>query len=167
MKKIETLLEKLIFGSRWIQLPVYVGLVLASVVYAIFFIKEVVHMVMHASHFTEQELMLVILSLIDVSMVFNLIIVVIIGGYTTFVSKLNIDNHEDRPDWLEKVNSGTLKIKLMVSLVSISGIHLLKSFLEIGTLSRHEAVFQIAIHVVFVVSSLIMAWTDKIMHDSH
>jgi uncharacterized protein (TIGR00645 family) len=97
-------------------------------------------------------------------MVINLLVVVFIGGYWTFVSKIDFENHEDKPDWLVKINAGTLKIKLIISLVSISGVHLLKTFIDISNTSMQDAVLQIAIHIVFLLSAVLLAYTDKLMH---
>jgi uncharacterized protein (TIGR00645 family) len=108
--------------------------------------------------------MLSVLGLVDISMVINLLVVVFIGGYSTFVSKIDFDDHEDKPDWLSKINASTLKIKLIISLVSISGVHLLKTFIDIHNISLQDALLQIGIHMVFIVSALLLAITDKIMH---
>lgn len=109
----------------------------------------------------------VVLELIDISMVINLLIVVIIGGYSTFVSKIDLSHSEDRPDWLEKVNAGTLKIKLIVSLVSISGVHLLQSFINIKNVDKTEVWMQMAIHGLFLISAVMLSWADKIMDKGH
>jgi uncharacterized protein (TIGR00645 family) len=117
-------------------------------------------------------IMLSVLGLIDISMVINLLVVVFIGGYWTFVSKIEFDDHVDKPDWLNKINASTLKIKLIISLVSISGVHLLKTFVDIHNVPLQDALLQIGIHMVFIISAVLLAWTDKIMHfeevsDSH
>ena len=109
-------------------------------------------------------LMLSILTLIDISMVVNLIVIVVIGGYSTFVSKLDFGKHEDKPDWLAQINAGTLKVKLAISLVGVSSIQLLRSFIDIKGIEKDHVLLQILIHVVFLVSSIILAVTDKIMH---
>jgi len=110
--------------------------------------------------------MLGILTLVDIAMVLNLLVMVIIGGYATFVSRLHLDQHEDRPDWLEKINAGTLKVKLAGALVGISGIHLLKSFVDISKKDYEQVKWQIIIHIVFLLSTLALAYTEKILHDS-
>jgi uncharacterized protein (TIGR00645 family) len=115
----------------------------------------------------ETSLLLGVLGLVDVSMVVNLLIIVIIGGYTTFVSKINFTGQEDKPDWLDKVNANTLKIKLIIALVSISGVHLLKSFINAKNINTHEVILQISIHGLFLVSALLLAYTDKIVESNH
>lgn len=167
MKIIEQAIEKIIFASRWIQAPLYGGLIVASVLYAYKFLIELVHLAQSVNTLTEELLMLGILTLVDITMVLNLLVMVIIGGYATFVSRLNIDDHEDRPDWLEKVDAGSLKVKLAGSLVSISGIHLLKSFINISNKSPEAVMWQVIIHLVFLVSILVLAYSEKIMHDQH
>lgn len=112
----------------------------------------------------ENSIMLSVLGLIDISMVINLLVVVFIGGYTTFVSKIAFDGHEDRPDWLRKINASSLKIKLIISLVSISGVHLLKTFIDIHNIPLQDSILQIGIHIVFIISALLLAYADKIMH---
>lgn len=157
----------IIFTSRWLQLPLYLGLIVAQAVYAGLFIKEVVHLVSHAPGLTEVTVMLTVLSLIDVVMVSNLLIMVIIGGYETFVSRLGIEGHPDEPEWLDHVNAGLLKVKLAMALISISSIHLLKTFIEAGTKQSEEIFWQVVIHLAFLVSALVMAWVDKLSTSAH
>jgi uncharacterized protein (TIGR00645 family) len=164
MRKIEKKIEKFIFFSRWLQLPVYLGLIAASFLYAAKFMIQLWHLFANFSILNENSIMLAVLGLIDISMVINLLVVVFIGGYWTFVSKIDFENHEDKPDWLVKINAGTLKIKLIISLVSISGVHLLKTFIDISNTSMQDAVLQIAIHIVFLLSAVLLAYTDKLMH---
>ncbi len=164
MKAIERIIEQFVFFSRWLQLPVYLGLIVASVLYAFKFMVQLWHLIADFSGLTENAIMLSVLGLVDISMVINLLVVVFIGGYSTFVSKIDFDNHEDKPDWLSKINASTLKIKLIVSLVSISGVHLLKTFIDIHNVPLQDALLQIGIHMVFIVSALLLAITDKIMH---
>ena len=167
MKHIEKLLEKILFASRWIQVPIYLGLILGCMVYTYKFIIELVHLCMHADSWTEEMVMLSILTLIDISMVVNLIIIVVIGGYSTFVSKLDFGAHEDKPEWLQQINAGTLKVKLAISLVGVSSIQLLRSFIDIKDVDREHVLLQILIHVIFLTSSIILAYTDKLMHNTH
>lgn len=164
MKTIERIIEQFIFLSRWLQLPVYLGLIVASVLYAYKFMVQLWHLIADFSALTENTIMLSVLGLVDISMVINLLVVVFIGGYSTFVSKIDFDDHEDKPDWLSKINASTLKIKLIISLVSISGVHLLKTFIDIHNIPLQDALLQIGIHMVFIVSALLLAITDKIMH---
>ena len=164
MNVIEKYLEKLIFFSRWVQLPVYLGLIIASILYSFKFMKQLWTLISDFSSMTENTIMLSVLGLIDISMVINLLVVVFIGGYITFVSKISFEDHEDRPDWLSKINASSLKIKLIISLVSISGVHLLKTFIDIHNISLQDALLQIGIHIVFILSALLLAYADKIMH---
>src|SRR5512133_136094 len=124
----------LIFSSRWLQLPLYIGLIVAQGVYVVLFLKELVHLVQHATDFSEQQIMLVVLGLIDVVMISNLLVMVIVGGYETFVSRLNLQGHPDQPEWLSHVNASVLKIKLAMAIIGISSIHLLRTFIEAGML---------------------------------
>ncbi|MDI1302460.1 MAG: TIGR00645 family protein [bacterium] len=160
-------LSSLIFMSRWLQLPLYLGLIVAQTVYAGIFLKEVWHLVSHASELTEVAIMLIVLSLIDVVMVSNLLIMVIIGGYETFVSRLGLENHPDEPEWLDHVNAGLLKVKLAMALISISSIHLLKTFIEADAHANDKIMWQVIIHIAFLASALVMAWVDKISTPSH
>ncbi len=171
MKRFEDFLEGCIFMSRWVQAPVYAGLIVGSILYTYKFVIELIHMCMTVHTATEEMVMLGVLTLVDVAMVLNLLVMVIIGGYSTFVSRMNLADHEDRPDWLEKIDAGTLKVKLAGSLVGVSGIHLLKSFINIGQIESKgnfdQVMWQIIIHVVFLFSTLMLAFTEKIMHDNH
>jgi uncharacterized protein (TIGR00645 family) len=164
MMKFEKKLEQFIFFSRWLQMPVYIGLIIASVLYVGKFMVELWHLFTDFSTLTENTIMLSVLGLIDISMVINLLVVVFIGGYWTFVSKIEFESHVDKPDWLTKINASTLKIKLIISLVSISGVHLLKTFIDIHNIPLQDAILQIAIHIVFLISAVLLAYTDKIMH---
>ena len=163
MKKIERIVENLIFSSRWIQAPIYLGLIIGSILYSIKFFIELFHLFIDFPNLSTNTLMLGLLGLVDISMVINLMVVVIVGGFWTFVSKIDLNNHEDKPEWLMKINANTLKIKLIVSLVSISGVHLLESFIRAHDLLVQDIIIQISIHLVFVVSALLLALTDRIM----
>ena len=148
-------LESLIFASRWIQAPLYVGLIVAQVVYCWLFMVELSHLVHNAfdtAHITETDVMLTVLGLIDVVMIANLLIMVIVGGYETFVSRLDLDDHPDTPEWLSHVNAGVLKIKLSTAIIGIS-----------SNLPEHTLMWQVIIHVVFLFSALAMALVDKTM----
>jgi uncharacterized protein (TIGR00645 family) len=164
MKPVETALEKIVFASRWIQAPMYLGLIVASVLFAWKFAVELAHITFSLSHLTETQLMMGVLTLVDIVMVGNLLVMVVIGGYATFVSHLgSVENHEDRPDWLDHVDAGTLKIKMATALVGISGIHLLKAFIDISEMQTRDVMWQVIIHGVFLVSAVMLAWTEKIM----
>ena len=127
-------LSTLIFASRWLQLPLYLGLILAQCVYVFLFMKELAHLITDANILTEMGIMLLVLGLIDVVMISNLLVMVIVGGYETFVSRLNLQNHPDQPEWLSHVNASVLKVKLAMAIIGISSIHLLKTFIEAGAL---------------------------------
>ena len=127
-------LPTLIFASRWLQLPLYLGLIVAQCVYVFLFGKELWHLISHSPSMGEQQIMLIVLGLIDVVMISNLLVMVIVGGYETFVSRLDLDGHPDQPEWLSHVNASVLKVKLAMAIIGISSIHLLKTFIEAGTL---------------------------------
>jgi uncharacterized protein (TIGR00645 family) len=129
-------LPALIFSSRWLQLPLYLGLIVAQGVYVVLFIKELWHLVHGATSLSEQDIMLLVLGLIDVVMISNLLMMVIVGGYETFVSRLRLENHPDQPEWLSHVNASVLKVKLAMAIIGISSIHLLKTFIEVGGLGE-------------------------------
>ena len=166
-EKIESFIEKMIFASRWFQAPLYIGLIIAGVLYAYKFLVELSHLVMTVNTISEELLMLGVLTLVDITMVANLLIMVIIGGYATFVSRINLNDHPDKPDWLDKIDAGTLKVKLATALVGISGIHLLKSFINIKEKSTDQVMWQVVIHIVFLLSSVMLAYTEYIMHKNH
>ena len=162
-------LPSLIFGSRWLQLPLYVGLIVAQGVYVVLFLKELWHLVLGAMRFTEQEIMLVVLGLIDVVMISNLLIMVIVGGYETFVSRMELNRHPDQPEWLSHVNASVLKIKLAMAIIGISSIHLLRTFIEAGNLGTPNAVYtetgvmwQAIIHTVFILSAIGIAFVERL-----
>jgi len=168
---VERGLEFTVFASRWIQAPLYGGLIIAELLYAYKFLNELWHMIHDLGELTETMFMLGILSLIDITMVANLLTMVVIGGYATFVSKLDLEGHPDRPDWLSHVDPGTIKIKLAASLIGISSIHLLKAFVNVSNTSPEHIQWQILIHMTFLGSAILLAWTDKLMskdkkHDS-
>lgn len=165
---LENAFERVLFTTRWLQAPIYAGLIIGALVYAGRFFIEVVELCMHFSVLDETTVMLAALSLVDITMVFNLLIVVAIGGYYTFVSRIDgLDDHKDKPEWLSKISSSALKLKLIVSLVTISGVHLLKTFININNVSQQTAITQIAIHLTFVISALLLTLADKIEHSKH
>jgi len=166
VKKIENIFEQIIFSSRWVQAPIYGGLIVGSILYTYKFLVELIHLCATVGTMKEEVLMLGILTLVDISMVLNLLVMVIIGGYATFVSRMNLESHEDRPDWLEKIDAGTLKVKLAGALVGISGIHLLKSFINISNKDYEQVKWQVVIHVVFLFSTLMLAFTEKVLYSS-
>jgi uncharacterized protein (TIGR00645 family) len=163
----------LIFSSRWLQLPLYIGLIVAQGVYVVLFLKELWHLFAHAFDFSEQQIMLAVLGLIDVVMISNLLVMVIVGGYETFVSRLNLEGHPDQPEWLSHVNASVLKIKLAMAIIGISSIHLLRTFIEAGSLASGKSgytetgvMWQTIIHTVFILSAIGIAYVDKLSNDS-
>ncbi|HWH27266.1 MAG TPA: TIGR00645 family protein [Pseudolysinimonas sp.] len=167
-----------IFFSRWLQAPLYVGLIVAQLIYVVVFMVELVHLGEEVVHqwpkIEEATIMLGVLGLIDVVMIANLLIMVIIGGYETFVSRIRIDGHPDQPEWLSHVNANVLKVKLAMAIIGISSIHLLKTFIEVGDLGAGtsanvtgntytgEGVFwQVMIHLTFIVSAVALALIDR------
>ena len=185
-------LAHVIFGSRWLQLPLYLGLIVAQGVYVFLFLKELLHLVQGANSLTEQGIMLLVLGLIDVVMISNLLVMVIVGGYETFVSRLRLEGHPDQPEWLSHVNASVLKVKLAMAIIGISSIHLLKTFIAAGALNGlpfcssaqlaqmkaemaitsaqctqltpDGVLWQTIIHCVFILSAIGIAWTDKLMN---
>ena len=129
-------LPRLIFASRWLQLPLYLGLIVAQGVYVVLFLKELGHLVYGATSLSEQDIMLLVLGLIDVVMISNLLMMVIVGGYETFISRMRLERHPDQPEWLSHVNASVLKVKLAMAIIGISSIHLLKTFIEAGMLGE-------------------------------
>ena len=163
-------LPTLIFSSRWLQLPLYLGLIVAQGVYVVLFVKELLHLVHGAFEMNEQQVMLIVLALIDVVMISNLLMMVIVGGYETFVSRLRLEKHPDQPEWLSHVNASVLKVKLAMAIIGISSIHLLKTFIEVGDLGTSSSKFteagvmwQTIIHCVFILSAIGIAYTDRLM----
>ncbi|MBL9189770.1 MAG: TIGR00645 family protein [Opitutaceae bacterium] len=169
---IERALEGSIFASRWLQAPLYAGLIIAQIVYVLQFMRELWHL-MHTFvgpgtvEEVSTKIMISVLGLIDVVMVANLVIMVVIGGYETFVSRLDLAGKADKPEWLSHVNAGVLKIKLGTALISISSIHLLKTFIEVREIKDRipsdAIMWQVIIHSIFLISAIMLAWTDKVM----
>ncbi len=176
----------LIFSSRWMQLPLYLGLIVAQGVYVVLFVKELIHLILGATQLSEQHIMLMVLGLIDVVMISNLLVMVIVGGYETFVSRLNLEGHPDQPEWLSHVNASVVEVELAMAIIGISSIHLLKTFIAIGGLGTGDSesasgnpytatgvMWQTIIHFVFILSAIGIALTDKIMsegikaHEAH
>jgi uncharacterized protein (TIGR00645 family) len=164
-------LPQLIFGSRWLQLPLYLGLIVAQGVYVVLFLKELWHLLTHATSFDEQQIMLVVLGLIDVVMISNLLVMVIVGGYETFVSRLRLEGHPDQPEWLDHVNASVLKIKLAMAIIGISSSHLLRTFIEAGNIGQPGArytetavLWQTVIHHTFIASAVGIAFVDRLGH---
>jgi len=178
-------LPNLIFASRWLQLPLYLGLIAAQAVYVMHFLVELWHLIEAAfgsqtalqslitsigyktaipvASLNETVIMLVVLALIDVVMISNLLIMVIVGGYETFVSRMNLEGHRDQPEWLSHVNASVLKVKLATAIIGISSIHLLKTFINADNYTDKVLIAQTVIHITFLLSAIAIAYTDKIM----
>ncbi|MDU0809740.1 MAG: TIGR00645 family protein [Burkholderia sp.] len=165
--KVRRILPTAIFMSRWLQVPLYLGLIIAQGIYAYLFLHEVWHLLSHMTILDETSVMLAVLGLIDVVMISNLLIMVIIGGYETFVSRLEIEGHPDEPEWLDHVNAGVLKVKLSMALISISSIHLLKTFINPDQHTMNAVLWQVLIHLSFLISALVMAWVDNLTRHIH
>ena len=178
-------IPRFIFASRWLQLPLYIGLIVAQGVYVFHFLVELLHLVeavfgsqtalqalvssigyksdVTLTSLNETVIMLVVLALIDVVMISNLLIMVIVGGYETFVSRMNLEDHPDQPEWLSHVNASVLKVKLATAIIGISSIHLLKTFINAANYDLKVLMWQTIIHIVFLLSALAIAYTDKLM----
>lgn len=162
----------LIFWSRWLQAPLYLGLIVAQAVYVYHFGVELLHLFQPdhnsssaiANASSETKVMLIVLTLIDVVMIANLLVMVIIGGYETFVSRLNLKGHPDQPEWLSQVNAAMLKVKLAMALIGISSIHLLRTFILAPEMKSETIMWQVIIHLTFLVSAIALAYTDRLMH---
>jgi uncharacterized protein (TIGR00645 family) len=178
-------LPNLIFASRWLQLPLYLGLIAAQAVYVVHFLVELLHLVeatagsqaalqqlissigykssTQITSLNETIIMLVVLALIDVVMISNLLIMVTVGGYETFVSRMNLEGHRDQPEWLSHVNASVLKVKLATAIIGISSIHLLKTFINADNYSDRVLIAQTVIHITFLLSAMAIAYTDRLM----
>ncbi len=168
LKKFENFFEGFIFWSRWVQAPLYTGLTIAAFLYLFKFFQELYHLFLNTYAWDDNQMMLGILALVDVSMVMNLVIMVTIGGYSIFTSQIDVDSHEDKPLWLEDLDAGQLKIKLSTSLASISGVQLLKTFINYREATQKEdseaVIIEIVIHMVFIVSAFLLSLTEKTTH---
>ncbi|HQS33158.1 MAG: hypothetical protein B7X59_03205 [Polaromonas sp. 39-63-203] len=181
-------IPRFIFASRWLQLPLYAGLIVAQAVYVYKFLLELLHLVEAAfgsktalealvtsigykasvpiTSLNETVIMLVVLALIDVVMISNLLIMVIVGGYETFVSRMDLEGHPDQPEWLSHVNASVLKVKLATAIIGISSIHLLKTFINADNYTDRVLIAQTGIHITFLLSAIAIAYTDKLMSGS-
>lgn len=153
-------LARLIFWSRWLQLPMYLGLIVALGIYSYKFLVKLWDLLINVGSLQEDHILLNVLSLIDVVMIANLLVMVIVGGYEIFVSRLDIQGHPDQPEWLSHVDAGVLKVKLGMALITISSIHLLRSFIDASNLSEHTLKWEVIIHLVLVFSAAFIALTD-------
>lgn len=185
--RLENAIESSVFASRWLLAPIYLGLIVGTICFSITFFEGLWHLVHGVTtgapvlvdgkplmadgvvviqRFTEREAITAVLTLLDMIMVANLVVMVLIGGYATFVSKLDLDGEKDRPDWLDHIDPGTLKTKLAGALVSISGIHLLQTFNDLTkpgyVLDNHKIGWQVGIHVAFIATTVLLAWSDLV-----
>jgi uncharacterized protein (TIGR00645 family) len=167
MEYIIKKLPRFIFASRWLQAPLYFGLIVVLAIYVYEFWSVLIKLIMTASSLTEVAVMLHALDLIDVVMIANLLIMVIVGGYEAFVSHLNLKDHPDHPDWLEEVNAGSMKSKLALALVSISSIHLLRTFIDPSNKDNNTVMWQVVIHLTLVVSAISIAYSSKLLQSLH
>lgn len=159
-KKAEIILERGLFSSRWLMAPMYAGLVGALLLLLWVFFQDLFYYFDKLPNLAADDAVLAVLSLIDLTLAGNLVLIVIFSGYSNFVSKLDIDDHEDRPDWQGSVDFTTLKLKLVASIVAISGIHLLKIFMDVHKYSEDQIRWMVIIHLVFVISGVLLALMD-------
>lgn len=162
MKRVELLIERGLFASRWLMAPFYIGLVGSLVILLYSFCAELYHIASNIASLTPDKAVLGALALIDLSLAGNLLLIVIFSGYENFVSKFNVTNHEDRPQWQGTVDFSALKLKLVASIVAISGIHLLKVFMNLRDLPDREVQWMVIIHLVFICSGVMLALMDRI-----
>ncbi len=182
---LQSAIPRFIFATRWVQLPLYIGLIAAQAVYVVHFWIELVHLLEAAmgsqtalaalvnsigyksdvvvDHLTESVIMLVVLGLIDVVMISNLLVMVIVGGYDTFVSRMYLEDHPDQPEWLNHVNASVLKVKLGTAIIGISSIHLLKSFINAANYDEKVLMWQTIIHITNLISAFAIALLDRVM----
>ncbi len=168
MNIVKRFLILFIFSSRWLQAPLYFGLVLTLCIYVYEFGLNLIILLHTLNALNETQIMMGVLDLIDMVMIANLLIMVIVGGFEIFVSRLNLSEHPDNPEWLDAVNASTMKVKLSTALISISSIHLLKTFFDISKLSNSAIMWQVLIHLTLLVSALAIAFTNKLLsHEPH
>ncbi len=164
---IEKIIERALFSSRWLLAPIYLGLSFALIALGIKFFQELIHTFTMIITISESDLVLSILSLIDMSLVGSLIVMVMFSGYENFVSKIDLDEGDEKLDWHGKLDAGTLKLKVAASIVAISSIHLLQKFMEVGQIPDNKLKWYVIIHMTFVVSALLLAYLDKIAFAGH
>ncbi|HEY9033946.1 MAG TPA: TIGR00645 family protein [Pseudomonadales bacterium] len=164
---IENRFERTLFASRWLLVPFYVGLVISVLLLLFKFVGELLHLLLDIASLSESDVILGILTLVDLSLIANLLFIIIFSGYESFVSKINVDDHEDKPGWMGKVGFSALKIKVIGSIVAISAIELLKVYINVSAYSEHEVIWKVLIHLTFVVSGVLFALMDKLSSASH
>lgn len=167
----QSFISQIIFASRWLQVPIYLGLIIVQGIYAYKFMKSLWDLLKNLNELDSNAIMLAVLNLIDVVMIANLLVMVIVGGYEIFVSRLNTEDHPDEPEWLDHVNASVLKVKLSMSIISISSIHMLQTFVNVSNMPEKTMMWQLLLHLGFLISAVAMAYTDKILystsHKSH
>jgi uncharacterized protein (TIGR00645 family) len=163
MSRLLRNLSEIIFLGRWLQAPLYLGLLVILAAYVYKFLLELFHLITNVADFSDTEIMLGVLNLIDVVMIANLLIMVIMGGYETFVSRLNLQNHPDQPEWLDELDASAMKVKLALALIGISSIHLLRTFIDPSKQSEFSVMWQVIIHLTLVLSAVAIALTNRFL----
>lgn len=163
LNAIMQIISRVIFTGRWLQAPLYIGLLFILAAYVYRFLMELWHLMQHVNSSDNTQIMLGVLDLIDVVMIANLLIMVILGGYETFVSRLNLEAHPDQPEWLDHLDAGAMKIKLALALIGISSIHLLRTFIDPSKQSTEAVLWQVIIHLTLLVSALTIAFTNRLL----
>jgi len=167
MKSLEILFERALFATRWLLAPIYFGLSIAVLALGVKFFQEVAHVLLHITDLTEADLVLTVLGLIDLTLVGSLIVMVMFSGYENFVSRLDVAPGEHKLEWLGKLDSSTLKLKVAASIVAISSIHLLRVFMELRSVPNDKLLWYVVVHMAFVLSALLLAVLDRIAFSSH
>lgn len=166
MKNFKIAISRLIFTGRWLQLPLYLGLIVMLGAYVFRYLKELTELVLHINGFDDSHIMLGVLDLIDVVMIANLLIMVVLGGFEAFVSRLHLADHPDQPEWLDHLDAGAMKVKLALSLIGISSIHLLRTFIDPTKIDNSAIMWQVLIHLTLLLSALSIAFTNKLLAHS-
>lgn len=167
MTRLESAVERFLFWGRWLLVPLYMGLTLLLILFTVKFAQELLHIVPLLPQTAEADLIVTALTLMDLVLVGNLLVMVILSGYETFVSRIDAGIQGEQLSWMGKVDAGTLKVKVAASIVAISSIHLLKAFVNALTIPNDKLMWLVIIHITFVVSALLLAWVDKIAFSSH
>lgn len=167
MNLAKKIMSRFIFMGRWIQLPLYLGLICVLAAYVYRFLLELTHLISHINNVDDPHIMLGVLDLIDVVMIANLMIMVIMGGYETFISPLQLDSHPDQPEWLGHLDAGGMKVKLALSLIGISSIYLLRTFIDPSKLDNFGIMWQVIIHLTLIISAVAIAFINKLLGTSH
>ncbi len=162
---LESALETMLFHSRWVLAPMYAGLMLALIILAAKFVQEFVHLVPHVFEYEGSKLILMVLSLVDLVLIANLLLMIIFSGYENFVSKIDmVSEHVDRPEWMGKIDYTAMKLKLIGSIVAISAIELLKAFINVANMPKEDIGWMIGVHMTFVASGVLYAYMEKVYH---